>query len=221
MVRGVVPTRRRIWSAYDPAGALVSELAPTPATMPKGQYLTAFKKGQISALRAEGFVIREIAEKIGRGHNVVHNYAKSPDIYGSNYRGGRPQAMTPHDKRQFLRDMSNTGDLVNKALARNNIDVGARVYSREVGNSNVFESKCYVGPHVRVSNGCLVGALCSLTAAEQLQENTVIYGENCQRRISAERPMPQSLQLDFLSKILPNYHHLLLASKPPTAPTKR
>ncbi len=51
------------------------------------------------------------------------------------------------------------------------------MHSREVGNSNVFESKCYVGPQVRVSNGCVVGAMCSLTAPEQLPENIVIYGE--------------------------------------------
>ncbi|VDN98403.1 unnamed protein product [Rodentolepis nana] len=53
--------------------------------------------------------------------------------------------------------------------------------------------------------------MCSLTAPEQLPENTMIYGEDCQRRVASERPMPQSLQLDFLSKILPNYHHLILA----------
>ncbi|KAM3177567.1 hypothetical protein ACTXT7_004320 [Hymenolepis weldensis] len=103
----------------------------------------------------------------------------------------------------------------------NVFEVGARVSSREVGNSNVFESKCYVGPQVRISNGCVIGAMCSLTAPEQLPENTMIYGEDCQRRIASERPMPQSLQLDFLSKILPNYHHLLLASRPSAAPNKR
>lgn len=90
--------------------------------------------------------------------------------------------------------------------------------------------------------------MCSLTAPEQLPENTMIYGEDvskvihfseayvtsflltlfflvfylqCQRRIASERPMPQSLQLDFLSKILPSYHHLLLASKPSATPNKR
>ncbi|KAM7539219.1 hypothetical protein Aperf_G00000057357 [Anoplocephala perfoliata] len=70
---------------------------PTPVTMPKGQYLTEFEKAQISALRAEGFVIREIAEKIGQGHNIVYN----PDTYGRNHGGGQPQAMTPHEERQF------------------------------------------------------------------------------------------------------------------------
>ncbi|KAL5106174.1 Dynactin subunit 6 [Taenia crassiceps] len=92
----------------------------------------------------------------------------------------------------------------------NVFEVGARVHSREVGNSNVFESKCFVGPQVRISNGCVIGAMCSLTAPEQLPENTIVFGEGCLRRVATERPMPQTLQLDFLSKILPNYHHLLL-----------
>ncbi|VDD75758.1 unnamed protein product [Mesocestoides corti] len=108
----------------------------------------------------------------------------------------------------------------------NVFEVGARVYSREIGNSNVFESKCFVGPQVRISNGCVVGAMCSLSASEQLPENTVVYGEKCLRRIATERPIPQALQLDFLGKILPNYHHVMLASKLSTGsmkgtPTKR
>ncbi|VDM35586.1 unnamed protein product [Hydatigera taeniaeformis] len=63
----------------------------------------------------------------------------------------------------------------------NVFEVGARVHSREVGNSNVFESKCFVGPQVRISNGCVVGAMCSITAPEQLPENTVIFGEGVSR----------------------------------------
>ncbi|CUT99351.1 dynactin subunit 6 [Echinococcus multilocularis] len=102
----------------------------------------------------------------------------------------------------------------------NVFEVGARVHSCEVGNSNVFESKCFVGPQVRISNGCVIGAMCSLTAPEQLPENTIVFGERCLRRVATERPMPQTLQLDFLSKILPNYHHLLLVSRPSVSSIK-
>ncbi|VDN16901.1 unnamed protein product [Dibothriocephalus latus] len=59
----------------------------------------------------------------------------------------------------------------------NVFEVGARCHSREVGDSNVFESKCFVGPQVRISNGCIIGAMCSVTAPGPIPENTVIYGE--------------------------------------------
>lgn len=36
------------------------------------------------------------------------------------------------------------------------------------------------------------------------------------RRVASERPPAQTLQLDFLTKILPNYHHLLKASRTST-----
>ncbi|TPP66949.1 Dynactin subunit 6 [Fasciola gigantica] len=36
------------------------------------------------------------------------------------------------------------------------------------------------------------------------------------RRVASERPPAQTLQLDFLTKILPNYHHLLRASRTST-----
>ncbi|KAL7058086.1 hypothetical protein AAHC03_016597 [Spirometra sp. Aus1] len=108
----------------------------------------------------------------------------------------------------------------------NVFEVGARCQSREVGDSNVFESKCFVGPKVRISNGCIIGAMCNVTAPGSIPENTVIYGEKCDRRVAGERPPTQALQLDFLGKILPNYHHLMFASKPSApsmggTPTKR
>ena len=58
----------------------------------------------------------------------------------------------------------------------------------------------------QVTDGCIVGAMCKLTTKETLSENTVIYGKECHRRHAPERPTPQILQLDFLTKILPNYH---------------
>ena len=40
-----------------------------------------------------------------------------------------------------------------------------------------------------------------LTAEETLAENSVIYGGVCNRRLAKERPAPQTLQIDFLSKV--------------------
>ncbi|GBO03052.1 Dynactin subunit 6 [Araneus ventricosus] len=78
----------------------------------------------------------------------------------------------------------------------------------KIGDSNVLESKCTVGKYTQLTSGCVIGAKCELVCNELIPENTVIYGSTCERRLQAEKPGPQTLQLDFLTKILPNYHHL-------------
>ncbi|KAJ8321485.1 hypothetical protein KUTeg_000966 [Tegillarca granosa] len=65
-----------------------------------------------------------------------------------------------------------------------------------------------VGRNVELTSGCIVGAMCSVTSNEALTENSIIYGSECDRRIQRERPPAQGLQIDFLTKILPNYHYL-------------
>ncbi|PSN56462.1 Dynactin subunit 6 [Blattella germanica] len=85
-----------------------------------------------------------------------------------------------------------------------------------IGANNVFEVDCcseamkiaFIGREIELTNGCFVGAACRLTCPEVIPENTVIYGSQCSRRRQADRPLPQTLQLDFLTKVLPNYHHL-------------
>ncbi|XP_072020611.1 dynactin subunit 6-like [Amphiura filiformis] len=92
--------------------------------------------------------------------------------------------------------------------ANNVFEVGCRCEALRVGDNNIIEAKAVVGRETQLSNGNVVGAFCEVTGNEGLPENTVIYGDNCSRRIQAERPPAQTLQLDFLMKILPNYHHL-------------
>jgi len=60
-----------------------------------------------------------------------------------------------------------------------------------------------------LSNGCVIGATCSVNTKEVLEDRTVIYGENCARRKMAENPPNHDHQSDFLKKILPNYHHFV------------
>ncbi|XP_076244419.1 dynactin subunit 6 [Calliopsis andreniformis] len=78
----------------------------------------------------------------------------------------------------------------------------------KVGDNNILESKAFVGRDVELTNGCVIGAACSLTESETIPENTMVYGSQCQRREMYDKPYPQIGQLDFLSKILPNYHHM-------------
>ena len=50
---------------------------------------------------------------------------------------------------------------------------------------------------------------------ETMDENIVVYGGDCKRRKGLDKPVPQHLQIDFLCKVLPNYHHLKKSSKKP------
>lgn len=88
----------------------------------------------------------------------------------------------------------------------NVFEIGCHIEAIKIGDNNVFEAKTVIGSHIEVTDGCIVGAMCHLTNKEKLTENTVIYGQECHRRKAPERPTPQILQLDFLTKILPNYH---------------
>ncbi|KAF3852170.1 hypothetical protein F7725_005525 [Dissostichus mawsoni] len=73
-----------------------------------------------------------------------------------------------------------------------------------IGMNNVFEVGCAdVGRNVILTSGCIIGAFCQVNTCEVIPENTVIYGSGCMRRVQTERPQPQTLQLDFLMKILP------------------
>lgn len=96
----------------------------------------------------------------------------------------------------------------------NVFEVAAYSESLHIGNYNVLEAKSKLGSSTQLTNGCIVGAMCELTSPEVIPENTVIHGQSCQRRVQSERPTPQTLQLDFLTKVLPNYHHLKRAARP-------
>lgn len=113
--------------------------------------------------------------------------------------------------------------------ANNVFEVGCTVEANRIGDKNVFECKSYVGPEVSVSNGCIVGAGVRLQCKQKLPENTVIYGRDCMQREAIDKHavslfiilgnfkdiynfwfffQSQTLQIDFLRKVLPNYHHL-------------
>ncbi|KAG8005857.1 Dynactin subunit 6, partial [Nibea albiflora] len=86
---------------------------------------------------------------------------------------------------------------------------GVEPKTMTIGTNNVFEVGCAdLGRNVILTSGCIIGACCQINTCEAVPENTVVYGSNCIRRVQSEKPQPQTLQLDFLMKILPNYHHL-------------
>jgi len=92
--------------------------------------------------------------------------------------------------------------------SHNVFEVGSHSQSPLIGDHNVLEPKSRVGAQTRLSNGCVIGSMCSVDCDQLLVENTVIFGSDCKRRIQHEKPPPQTYQLDFLSKILPNYQRI-------------
>lgn len=94
-------------------------------------------------------------------------------------------------------------------IGSNNIfEVGCTVEALKIGEKNIFECKSYASPEVTISSGCVIGAGCHLSGEQHLSENTVIFGKNCDQREALDKQGSHMLQLDFLRKILPNYHHL-------------
>ncbi|RZF41122.1 hypothetical protein LSTR_LSTR002754 [Laodelphax striatellus] len=100
-------------------------------------------------------------------------------------------------------------------IGSNNVfEVGCVVNASAIGDHNVIEAKSYVGEGIEITNGCIIGAGCQLTVPEKLQDNSVFSGSSCSLSIAPDRPPAQTLQLEFLSKVLPNYHHLKKVKKP-------
>uniref|UniRef100_UPI00358E06C8 dynactin subunit 6 isoform X2 n=1 Tax=Myxine glutinosa TaxID=7769 RepID=UPI00358E06C8 len=115
----------------------------------------------------------------------------------------------------------NRNEPITMVIGSNNVfEVGCQSEALKIDDNNIVESKARVGRDMILSSGCVVGACCNVETCEVLPENTVIYGKNCLRRLQSEKPQPQTLQLDFLMKILPNYHHLKRSPKPQTPPAK-
>lgn len=99
-------------------------------------------------------------------------------------------------------------------IGSNNVfEVDCHSEARKIGDNNILEAKSFVSHDVEITNGCIIGAACTLTCSEVLPENTVIYGKECLRRQQMDRPPTQTLQLDYLTKVLPNYHHLKKSKK--------
>ncbi len=67
-----------------------------------------------------------------------------------------------------------------------------------------------VGMGVTVTEQCVVGAGCTLETMETLPPNTIIYGSKCTRYVkNVPTQTSNQQQLEYLIKVLPNYHHLI------------
>ncbi|XP_003744430.1 dynactin subunit 6 [Galendromus occidentalis] len=91
----------------------------------------------------------------------------------------------------------------------NTFEVGCVVEANAIGHHNTFECLSRVGPLVSVGSGCTVGARCNVSTEEVLPDNIVVYGANCDRKISVDNFRTSNPQIDFLSKVMVNYHYVI------------
>ncbi|KAF4521326.1 hypothetical protein B566_EDAN002330 [Ephemera danica] len=109
--------------------------------------------------------------------------------------------------------LDRTGNATVMIIGNHNVfEVDCCSEALKIGDYNVLESKCVVGRRVELTSGCIIGARCQVVSEERIPDNTVIYGDDCSRRMQSDRPPAQGLQIDFLTKVLPNYHHLYKAT---------
>lgn len=98
----------------------------------------------------------------------------------------------------------------------NVFEVFSHCEALKVGDRNTFEPKSFVDREVVVTDGCVVGAGCSLTGSEVLEKQTSVFGSKCCRTQSAVISSHAS-QMETLAKTLPLHNSI---KKLPKAPIK-
>jgi len=91
--------------------------------------------------------------------------------------------------------------------ANNIFEVGCRIKALSIGDKNIFETKCQVGSGVEILNGCVIGSG-TIVINSCVKENSIHLCRKPMRKVSADKMRTSTLQIDFLRKVLPNYHHL-------------
>ena len=96
--------------------------------MGKGKTLSSYERGLIDGYIADGLSFREIAERIKRSDKVIRNYAHLKENYAhlkENYAQktspGRPQVLTPKDKRRILKEANNK--IISTAKIKHNLEL--------------------------------------------------------------------------------------------------
>ena len=113
--------------------------------MARGKSLSEYERGQIDVYHEKGLSNRQIAIELKRWPSVINNYLNDPHNYGQNHRGGRPQVMDERTKRAVFRDISNTGESINKIKGRNGVKASKSTIWRQLkDNKNIkfMKRKC-------------------------------------------------------------------------------
>lgn len=76
--------------------------------MGRKEMLTAGEIVKIQFLHAQNYSISKIAKEINRSRNVVSRLLKNPKHYGKTPLAGRPEVLSPQQKRAIFREASNS-----------------------------------------------------------------------------------------------------------------
>ncbi|KAF9438581.1 hypothetical protein BGZ76_006801, partial [Entomortierella beljakovae] len=69
-------------------------------------------------------------------------------------------------------------------IGDNNVfEVGSVMEGLKIGNRNTLEVRAHVKAGTWIENDCVIGAVCSTNDGEYLEDKTVIYGANNERRV--------------------------------------
>lgn len=96
--------------------------------------------------------------------------------------------------------------------SHNVFEVDCTVEACKIGDNNIFESKCYVGNKLTITNGCIIGAGCRLTEEQTLKDNTIVYGRSCLMREGLDRPVVSVLFVIHILSHNNRYYYCTVAS---------
>ncbi|PSN43017.1 Transposable element Tc3 transposase [Blattella germanica] len=65
--------------------------------------LSSFEQAQVKTYKEEGYSSRDIARRLSRSPCVINNFLKLGNNYEVKKSTGRPQKLTPRQKRQVIR----------------------------------------------------------------------------------------------------------------------
>lgn len=74
---------------------------------------------------------------------------------------------------------------------------------------NIIFLKAQVNREIELTNGCVIGAACTLSEQETVPENTIVYGSQCQRREMNDKPYVVVIYCYFYSVIFYNLTNII------------
>ena len=84
--------------------------------MAKGNRLSEFEKGKITALKRVGKSQREISKALGHNKTIICNYLRSPNKYGTRNPTGGPEKLSPQFKRRIVHEVKKKTSSTSKIL---------------------------------------------------------------------------------------------------------
>ncbi|KAJ1899693.1 hypothetical protein LPJ66_001951 [Kickxella alabastrina] len=97
----------------------------------------------------------------------------------------------------------------------NLIETDSRVEGRGMGHRNTVQVRGIIAGTSTLGNNCVVGAACTTDLAENVPDNTVLFGCPQARRMRADgnsdHLFMHKKHLEYIHEMLPRYNHIIEA----------